>query len=83
MGVTTGRHGLTLHMASQGCATRADVVFRLDRSSGGAVIAFARRRLETCRLGEPGTVDLMFSYDELGLRPGERFVVANPITPSR
>jgi len=76
--VTAGREGLTVRVASKGCAARADFVFRLDRSDGKTVIAFARRRLETCRFGEIGTTDLAFSYEELGLKRGERFAVANP-----
>jgi hypothetical protein len=78
VGISAGRDGLTLRVASAGCAAKADFVFRLDRTDGKTVIAFARRRLETCRFGEAGTVDLAFNYDELGLKRGERFVVANP-----
>ena len=78
MAVTAGRDGLTVRMASKGCAAKADVVFRVDRTAGKAVVAFARRRLETCRFGEVGTADLAFSYEELGLKRGERVVVANP-----
>lgn len=83
IGVTTDRHGLKVRVASKGCSAKADFVFRLDRDAGRAVLAFARRRLETCRFGEAGTVDLAFSYEELGLRRGERFEVANPIRSSR
>lgn len=82
LAVTAGREGLTVRVASRGCATRADVVFRVDRSDGRAVVAFARRRLETCPPAEAGFVDLVFSYDELGVRRGERIVVANPVSPS-
>jgi hypothetical protein len=78
VGVTADRHGVTVRVASKGCAAKADFVFRLDRGAGGTVLAFARRRLETCRFGEAGVVDLVFSYEELGLRRGERFAVANP-----
>jgi len=82
MAVTAGHAGLTIRMASRGCTVRGDVVFRVDRSRDRAVIAFARRRLETCRPGEAGFVDLTFSYDELGIRRGERIGVANPVSPS-
>ena len=82
MAVTAGREGLTIRMASRGCTVRGDVVFRVDRTRDRAVIAFARRRLETCRPGEAGFVDLSFSYEELGIRRGERIGVANPISPS-
>lgn len=78
VGVTAGREGLMVRVASKGCAAKADFVFRVDRARGRAVVAFARRRLELCPLGEAGTTDLLFSYAELGLRRGERVVVANP-----
>ncbi len=78
VGVTVGREGLTVRFASRGCTVKADIVFRLDRVGDRAVLAFARRRLETCRFGDVGTVDLVFSYRELGLKRGERFVMANP-----
>jgi hypothetical protein len=76
--VSAGHDGLTVRVTSKGCAAKADFVFRVDRAGGRAVLAFARRRLETCRFGEVGTVDLVFSYEELGLKRGERVVVANP-----
>lgn len=78
MAVTAGRDGLTVRLASKGCAAKADVVFHVDRAKGRTVVAFARRRLETCRFGEAGMVDLAFSYEELGLKRGERVVAANP-----
>lgn len=78
VGVTAEREGLSLRLASKGCTVKADIVFRVDRVAGGTVLAFARRRVETCRFGEGGTVDLAFSYEELGLRRGEPFAVANP-----
>lgn len=79
MTVTAGREGLTVRVASRGCATRDDFVFHLDRSGAKPVLAFARRRVELCRSGAPLWADLMFSYKELGVRRGERIVIANPI----
>jgi hypothetical protein len=76
-----GPDALTIRVVSKGCAAKADVVFRVDRKAGHAVVAFARRRLETCK-GLAGWADLVFSYEELGLTRGERIVIANPITPS-
>jgi hypothetical protein len=70
--------GLRIRVASRGCAAKADFVFRVDRKAGHAVVAFARRRVETCR-GAKGAADLVFGYEELGLASGERIVVANPI----
>lgn len=73
-----GREGVTIRVRSHGCAVKADFVFRIDRRAGHAVIAFARRRLETCR-GAAGAVDLTFGYGELGLTRGDRIVIANQI----
>jgi hypothetical protein len=79
LAVEAGPTGLMVRVASKGCAARGDFVFRVDRQRGKAVVAFARRRLETCRVGEAGSADLSFSYEELGLKRSERFVVANPL----
>ena len=77
LAVGADREGLTIRVASKGCALKAEVVFRVDRKDGRAVVAFARRRLETCK-GVVGAAELRFGYDELGLRRGERIVIANP-----
>ncbi|ADG09699.1 hypothetical protein [Caulobacter segnis] len=80
--VSLGRHAVTIRIESRGCADRANMVFRVDRQDGRAVVAFARRRLETCK-GPRGWADMTFSYEELGLKRGERIVIANPvISPS-
>lgn len=73
-----GRDALTIRVMSKGCASKADFVFRTDRKDGHVVLAFARRRLETCK-GPPNLAELRFSYDELGVKRGERVVVANPV----
>ncbi len=78
LAVSLRRQGVTIRIESRGCADRANMVFRVDRKDGRAVVAFARRRLETCK-GPKGWADLTFSYAELGLKRGERIVIANPV----
>lgn len=78
LAVSLGRHAVTIRIESRGCAERANMVFRVDRKDGHAVVAFARRRLETCA-GPKGWVEMTFSYEELGLRHGERIMIANPV----
>lgn len=75
-----GAEGLVIRVTSKGCAAKADFVFRVDRKAGHAVVAFARRRLETCK-GATRAVDLSFGYAELGLTSADRIVIANPISP--
>jgi len=69
---------VTIRMASRGCVNRGDIVFYLDRKDDRTVLAFARRRLETCK-GPRGWTDVTFSYEELGVKRGERIVIANPV----
>ena len=78
LSVDAGAKTLMIRVRSQGCASKADFVFRVERDRGRAVVAFARRRLETCR-GERGEATLSFSYAELGVSARDRIVVANPI----
>lgn len=78
LGVSMGRHGVTIRIESRGCADRSNMAFRVDREAERAVVAFARRRLETCK-GPKGWADMTFSYEELGLKRGERIVIANPV----
>lgn len=78
LAVSLGRYEVTIRIESRGCADRANMVFRVDRQDGRAVVAFARRRLETCK-GPKGWAEMTFSYDELGLKRGERVVIANPV----
>lgn len=73
-----GSDALTIQVTSKGCAAKADFVFRVDRKDGHAVVAFARRRLETCK-GPVGAAGLRFTYDELGLTHADRIVIANPV----
>lgn len=68
---------LVIRVPSKGCVTRADFLFHVDRQRGRAVVAFARRRLETCR-GPAGAAELRFGYGELDLTPADRIVIANP-----
>ena len=81
LAATAATDALTIRVRSKGCAAKADFVFRVDRKDGHAVVAFARRRLETCK-GPAGIADLTFGYEELGLTRGERIVIANPLGPS-
>jgi hypothetical protein len=80
LSASAGPDALIIRVASKGCTAKANVVFRIDRKDGRAVIAFARRRVETCG-GPVGAAEVVFTYDELGVSRHERLVIANPVTP--
>lgn len=71
--------GLAVEVASRGCVGQPDMVFHVERRGGVATVAIARRRLQTCREGPPGWVEVVFSREELGLTPGEPVFLLNPL----
>jgi len=82
--VTAGPDGLTLLVTSNGCTRKEDFVFYLDHAAAPPTIAFARKRLETCRPMEaPGEATLTFGYGELGLTGQGRLAVLNPVGTRR
>jgi hypothetical protein len=74
-----GREALAIRVASGGCTAKADFTFYVERRRGAATLAFARRRLDTCRAVAAGRVDLAFPWAELGLRPAEPVFLLNPL----
>jgi hypothetical protein len=76
-GLAADEHGLIITVATFGCAQKADFTFYIDRREGGAGIAFARRRVETCR-GPVTRAQIAFTWRELGLTGRDRYFLLNP-----
>jgi len=74
-----GRDGLTIQVNSNGCTAKADFAFYLQRRAGTAAIAFARKRVDTCKSFAQGRTDIAFSWAELGLEPRSPVFVLNPL----
>jgi hypothetical protein len=78
--VRAGRDGLTLRVGSNGCTAKPDFVFRIERKGPAVQIAFARRKLDTCKSFAQGSTELAFSWSELGLEPRTPVFLLNPVT---
>jgi len=76
-----GREALTIEVSSNGCTHKADFAFYLERKAGTPAVAFARKRLDTCRSFAPGKAALSFTWTELGLAARESVFLLNPVTP--
>ncbi len=76
--VVADRHGLTVRVTTHGCTTKTDFAHFTEPKGQAITLAFARRRLDRCR-GADGQVDLIFSYEELGLAPDRPVMVLNPL----
>lgn len=72
--------GLSVEVASRGCAAAPDLAFYVERRGGVATVAFARRKLQACSEAPEGWVEVAFTREALGLSPDERVFVLNPMS---
>ena len=78
-GASAGREGLTLRVASNGCTAKPDFTFYVERRGQAVQIAFARRRIDTCKSFAQGKTELTFSWAELGLDAAAPVFLLNPL----
>ena len=83
-GVTTDSRGVTVRVAPNGCnALKSDFTIALNKSDQRPMLLIARksaaRSLVACASPVPTDVAVTFSYDDLGLKPGQPFSLANPL----
>ena len=74
-----GRAALVISVASNGCTTKDDFAFHLERRGEALTLAFARRRLDTCKAFAQGRAELTFGWDELGAPRGAPLFLLNPL----
>lgn len=78
LAVVADEGGVTITVASRGCTRREDFVFRGEPRGHDQAVAFARRRLDVCRVPDAAPASLRFSLAELSLKPGQNLVILNP-----
>jgi len=74
-----GREALVIRVGSNGCTGKADFAFYLERKGEAVQIAFARRKLDTCKSFAQGSTELAFTWTELGLAPRSPVFLLNPL----
>jgi hypothetical protein len=75
-----GREALLISVASNGCTAKSDFTFHVETRGPATTIAFARKRLDTCRSFAMGKTDLTFNWAELGVEPRTQVFLLNPLT---
>ncbi|PVM92453.1 hypothetical protein DDF62_04750 [Caulobacter radicis] len=71
--------GLVVGFRSQGCLRKEDLRFFVEQNDAIPDVAFARRRLETCKAAAPGEVEIRFGWAELGIAAAPAVRVLNPV----
>lgn len=82
-GVSTDAKGVTVSLQPAGCNTlKSDFTVAIAKSAERPTILLARRSsassLVVCK-AQPHVVAITWTYDDLGLKPGQPFSLANPI----
>lgn len=76
--VSAGPAGVAVRMASKGCTRKADLTTAISMAPPRPLVLIARRHADPCQ-GPAGAVEIVWSYKELGLEPGQAFSLANPL----
>ena len=80
LGARAEADGLVIRLSSHGCLRKEDLRFFVDRSDAIPDLAFARRRLETCKGGAPGETEIRFGWSELGIAGASAVRLLNPLS---
>jgi len=72
---------LVIRVRSHGCTAKADFAFYVERKGEAVTLAFGRRKVDGCKVGGAGPVDLTFTWAELGLPPRTPVFLLNPLLP--
>lgn len=75
-----GRDAITIRVSSNGCTSRGDFAFYVERRGDAVTLAFGRKHVDTCRVSAMGHIDLAFTWAELGLAPRTPVFLLNPVT---
>lgn len=78
-GVTVGKQGVTVRLASNGCTRKSDLTVAVGKSSARPLLLIARKHPDTCKSFAAGHAEVAWSFEELALEPGQPFSLANPL----
>ncbi len=78
-GVTVSVAGVTVRVPASACTRKSDFTAAVLRREPQSMVLFAPRHAQGCGAAGPGHVDLIYGLEELGLKPGEGFILGNPL----
>lgn len=77
MGHFSTKGALNIQVRSGGCTWKKQFQVEKSRMADYTVVRFIRTREDVCRAYLPYGEIITFSFEELGLIPGEKFKIAN------
>ena len=70
---------LVVVAASNGCTDASSFAVKVSEGEGPTGVSLTRQRPDLCRALLPEGVELRWTYEELGLKPGTAVTIANPV----
>ena len=80
LGLNSKGDKVTIAVISNGCTRREHFKFHLRREAGQTRLTVLRKQGRHC-LVTSHLIRLTYSRKEIGLKPGEAFIVTNPMGP--
>ncbi len=79
-GVSVTSDGVTVRIPANACGRKSDFEVAVLKRAPQSMVLLSPKHAQRCGQAGPGHVELTYSLDELGLKPGESFVLGNPLT---
>ncbi len=83
MGHFTTQGGVQIQVYSGGCTWKKHFEVTQEMNEGKIRLSFYRKAVDPCRAYIPYGEILTFSFEELGLKAGDVFEIANPGSATR
>ena len=83
MGHFSTQGGVHIQVYSGGCTYKKQFEFKTEMKGDVRVFSFSRQAPDPCRAYLPYGEIITFSFEELGLKGGDRFDIANPNSAGR
>jgi hypothetical protein len=77
--VSVTASGVAVHVPADSCAHKSDFTVAVLKRDPQSMVLITPKRAQSCGLVGPGHTELTYSLEELGLQPGERFTLGNPL----
>jgi hypothetical protein len=78
-GVTVSAAGVTVRVPASACVRKSDFTVAVLRRDPQSMVLFTPKRPQGCGPVGPGHTDLTYALNDLGLKSGESFILANPL----
>jgi hypothetical protein len=82
-GVIVGAASVTFRAPMSACAARSDYTVAVLKRDPQDMLLLSPRRHGQCPPSGAGHIDLTYGFEDLGLKPGQPFVLGNALTSER